>query len=92
MNTLNPSEYTLSYHNSESDAVNDVNLLASPFCTSTSQAVFARLENNATQEFQIFGFSVMVETFTQVDTPLNSMQQCDDNNDGFVTFDLTTIQ
>jgi uncharacterized repeat protein (TIGR01451 family) len=50
------------------------------------------LENNTTQEFQIFGFSVMVETFTQVNTPLNSIQQCDDNNDGFVTFDLTTIQ
>jgi uncharacterized repeat protein (TIGR01451 family) len=92
MNTLNPSEYTLSYHSSESDAVNDVNLLTSPFCTSTSQAVFARLENNATQTYQIFGFSVIVETISGVVTPLNNMQQCDDNNDSVVTFDLTAIQ
>ncbi len=92
INTLNPADYTVTYHNSEVDAANDANPLSSPYCTATSQAVFARLENNATQEFQIFGFSVMVETFTQVDTPLNSIQQCDDNNDGFVTFDLTTIQ
>lgn len=92
INTLNPAEYTVTYHNSQSDATNDVSPLASPYCTAISQAVFARLENNATQEFQIFGFSVMVETFTQVATPLNSIQQCDDNNDGFVTFDLTTIQ
>lgn len=92
INTLNPAEYTVTYHNSQADAANDVSPLALPYCTATSQAVFARLENNATQEFQIFGFSVMVETFTQVATPLNSIQQCDDNNDGFVTFDLTTVQ
>jgi len=92
LNTLNPTEYTITYHNSQSDANNDVNPLTSPYCTAVSQAVFARLENNTTQEFQIFGFSVMVETFTQVNTPLNSIQQCDDNNDGFVTFDLTTVQ
>ena len=92
INTLNPADYTVTYHNSQVDATNDANPLSSPYCTATSQAVFARLENNITQEFQILGFSVMVETFTQVNTPLNSIQQCDDNNDGFVTFDLTTIQ
>lgn len=92
INTLNPAEYTITYHNSQSDANNDVNPLTSPYCTAASQAVFARLENNATQEFQIFGFSLLVETVTQVDTPLNSMQQCDNNNDGVVTFDLTTVQ
>lgn len=92
INTLNAAEYTVSYHNSQADATNDVSPLVSPYCTAASQAVFARLENNTTQEFQIFGFSLIVETFTQVNTPLNSMQQCDDNNDGFVTFDLTTVQ
>jgi len=92
INTLNPADYTVTYHISQSDADTDISPLASPYCTATSQAVFARLENNATQEFQIFGFSLLVETFTQVNTPLNNMQQCDDNNDGFVTFDLTTVQ
>jgi hypothetical protein len=64
MNTLNPSEYTLTYHNSQSDAQNDVNPLTSPYCTSSSQAVYARLENNANQTFQVLGFSLIVDTFS----------------------------
>jgi uncharacterized repeat protein (TIGR01451 family) len=94
MNTLNPTEYTITYHNSQSDAQNDVNPITpiTSFCAATSQAVFSRLENNATQTFQILGFSLIVDTFSSVVTPLNNMQQCDDNNDGVVTFDLTTVQ
>lgn len=92
INTLNPAEYTVTYHNSQSDADNDVSPLASPYCTATSQAVFARLENNATQDYQLFGFSLIVDTFSAEVIALNNMQQCDDNNDGIVTFNLTTIQ
>jgi uncharacterized repeat protein (TIGR01451 family) len=94
MNTLNPSEYTITYHNSQSDAQNDVNPITpiTSFCAATSQAVFARLENNATQTFQTFGFSLIVDTVSDVVTSLNNLQQCDDNNDGVVTFDLTTVQ
>jgi uncharacterized repeat protein (TIGR01451 family) len=92
LNTLNPSDYTVTYYNSQSDATNAVNPLSSPYCTSTSQAVFARLENNVTQAFQVLGFALIVETFSSAVTPLNNMQQCDDNNDGLVTFNLTTIQ
>lgn len=94
MNTLNPTEYTITYHNSQSDAQNDVNPITpiTSFCVATSQAVFARLENNATQTFQILGFSLIVDTVSGVVTLLNNMQQCDDNNDGVVTFDLTTVQ
>ena len=92
INTLNPVDYSISYYNSESNAVNNDNPLTSPYCTTTSQAVFARLENIANQTFQILGFSLIVDTFSSVVTPLNNMQQCDDNNDGVVTFDLTTVQ
>jgi len=92
INTLNPVDYTVSYHNSQEDAQNGVNALTATYCTTTSQAVFARLTNNATQAYQIFGFSLIVETFSGVITTLNNMQQCDDNNDGVVTFDLTAIQ
>lgn len=92
INTLNQAEYTVTYHNSQSDADNDVSPLASPYCTATSQAVFARLENNATQDYQLFGFSLIVDTFSAEVIALNNMQQCDDNNDGIVTFNLTTIQ
>lgn len=92
MNTLNPSEYTLTYHASSADAENDSNALITPYCVSSTQVVFARLENNATQTYQVFIFYVIVDTFSEVVTPLNNMQQCDDNNDGVVTFDLTAVQ
>ena len=92
INTLNPVDYSITYYNSESNALNNDNPLTSPYCTSTSQAVFARLENNITQAYQILGFSLIVDTVSNVVTPLNNMQQCDDNNDGVVTFDLTTVQ
>jgi len=94
LNNLNPTEYIITYYNSQSDAVNETNPITTinSYCVTSSQPVFARLENNATQAYQIFGFSLLVDTFSGVVTPLNNMQQCDDNNDGVVTFDLTTIQ
>ncbi len=92
INTLNPADYSVTYYNTESNAVNNDNPLTSPYCTTTSQAVFARIQNNATQDYQIFGFSLIVDAVSDVVTPLNNMQQCDDNNDGVITFDLTTVQ
>jgi len=92
INTLNPVDYSITYYNSESNAINNDNPLTSPYCTSTSQAVFARLENNITQAYQILGFSILADTVSSAVMPLNNMQQCDDNNDGVVIFDLTTVQ
>lgn len=92
INTLNPADYTVTYHSSQVEATNDVNPLSSSYCTTTTQVVFARLENNTTQQFQIFVFYVIVDTFSNVVTPLNNMEECDINNDAFVTFDLTAIQ
>jgi len=94
LNTLSPLDYTITYYNSQSDAENHTNpiITINSYCVTSSQAVFARLENNATQTYQILGFSLIVDTVSGVVTPLNNMQQCDDNNDGVVTFDLTTVQ
>jgi hypothetical protein len=91
--TLNPSEYTITYHVSQVDADTDVNALSSPYCTSNSQQViYARLENNTTQEYQILGFTLILETVSDNLVTLANMTQCDDNNDTAVTFNLTTIQ
>ena len=89
-NTLNPSEYTLTYHTTQTDAQIDSNSLASPYCIATSQAIYARFENNATQEYQIMPFALIVETVSNTIVTLNNIVQCDDNNDGVVTFDLTS--
>ena len=91
--TLNPSEYTITYHVSQADADANVNVLSSPYCiANSSQVIYARLENNTTQGYQIMPFAVIMETVSNNVVTLNNMTQCDDNNDTAVTFNLTTIQ
>ncbi len=94
MGTLNPSEYTITYHLSQADADNDAAAISNPanFCAQHGQVIYARLEDNATMEHQVFGFALVVETFSNNVLLLSNMQQCDDNNDSIVTFDLTSVQ
>jgi hypothetical protein len=90
---LNQADYNITYHLSQVNANNNVNALTSPYCTSNSQQViYARLENNTTQTYQIMPFALITQTFSNSVVTLGNMTQCDDNNDGVVTFNLTTIQ
>ncbi|NNT70732.1 T9SS type A sorting domain-containing protein [Flavobacterium sp. IMCC34852] len=91
---LNPSEYTITYHITQPDAENDVAVITTPanYCAQHGAVIYARLENNATQEYQFFAFALIVDNFFPGTMSLPSLQQCDDNNDGFVTFDLTSIE
>lgn len=84
--TLNPADYTISYHSNQADASNDVNPLASTLCTIATQAIFARLEKNSDQTYQILTFEVQV-----VSPPASAnytMQMCDGNTDGYAVFNL----
>lgn len=94
MGNLNPSEYTITYHLTQADAENDVAAISTPanHCAQHGAIIYARLENNTTQEYQFFAFALIVENYFNTVMPLPSMQQCDDNNDGIVTFNLTTIE
>lgn len=93
LGNLNPSEYTITYHLSQSDAEANVNAVPSPYCiTNSSQVIYARLVNNATQIFQIFPFAVIGETVSSNVITLANMQQCDDNSDTSVIFNLTAAQ
>ncbi len=90
---LNQADYTITYHLSQVDADNDLNALISPYCiNSGSQVIYARLENNNTQEYQVLPFAIIVETVLNMVTTLSNMTQCDDNNDTVVIFNLTAIQ
>ena len=93
MGSLNPSNYTISYHITQANAQIGFNALTSPYCTvNNSQVIYARLKNNADQTFQIFTFTVTSQTVSANVTILANMDQCDDNNDGAVIFNLTNIQ
>lgn len=92
LNGNNPSNYTITYHFSQADAANDVNPLSSPYCTALgTYTLFSRLEDASGQQLQINAFTVIAQNFTNAGT-LNPITQCDANNDGFVIYDLTTIQ
>jgi hypothetical protein len=90
--TLNPDEYTITYHSSQSDANLDTNSLSSPYCMTSigTQQIFVRLENNTTQEFSIFIFSIISQVVSSNVLTLEDMTQCDDDGNSTVTFDLTS--
>ena len=92
--SLNPSEYTITYHLSQSEAASDSNPLSSPYCMLAmgTQQLFARLENNITLSGSVSSFSITSQMVSPNVLVLQDMVQCDDNLDGTVTFDLTTIQ
>ncbi|WP_298222063.1 T9SS type A sorting domain-containing protein [Flavobacterium sp.] len=95
LGTLNPSEYALTYHISQSGASSGTNAINTdqPTCISSpSVLIFARLLNLTNNQTQIFTFQLIMQTANTGTTPLPNMVQCDDNNDGSVVFDLTTVQ
>ncbi|MFN8325472.1 MAG: T9SS type A sorting domain-containing protein [Flavobacteriaceae bacterium] len=88
--TLNPLNYTVSYFMDQACTV----LVPSPYCmTQGFQMLFSRVENNTNpSEYFISQFSLNVFDFNYIQTTLQPMVQCDDNNDQLVIFDLTTSQ
>ncbi len=95
LGSLNPADYTITYHTSQADVATGMNPIntAQPFCTSTSPTlIFARLLNLANNQTQIFTFQLITQTTSTGINQLANMVQCDDDNDGLVTFDLTTVQ
>ena len=94
LNTLNPSEYTVTYYISQSQAEAGVSPIipANSFSGTNGQIIYARLENNATNEYQISPFSLAVQAYLNDVVQLSNMDQCDDNNDSQITFNLTNVQ
>ncbi|WP_298118688.1 T9SS type A sorting domain-containing protein [Flavobacterium sp.] len=92
--TLNPTQYTISYHLSQTEAISDSNPLSSPYCMIAigTQELFVRLENNATLENTVYPFTITSQIVAPNVVVLPDMDQCDENGDGTVTFNLTTVQ
>ena len=92
--TLNPADYTISYHLSQSEANSDTNPLSSPYCMTSvgTQTIFVRLENNTTSQFTIYPFTITTQILVPNVVALPEMTSCDDNNDGTVSFNFTAVQ
>lgn len=87
------SLYTVSYHINQADASMNTNILPIQYCVTPGfHTIFARITNNATGALeQISAFTIEATTY-QMMGDLPHMTQCDDNNDGLISYDLTTSQ
>ncbi|WP_395052612.1 fibronectin type III domain-containing protein [Flavobacterium sp.] len=89
LGTTNSSDLTITYYGSSSDATNQINALPNSYCiTNTTQTIFARINKISTQHSQIVNFTLTSQSVLGA-ISLTAIGQCDDNNDGFVIFDLT---
>lgn len=94
LGNANSADYTISYHTSQSEANSDTNPLSSPYCMTAvgTQTLFVRLENNTTSQFSIYPFTITTQLVLPDVVALPDMIGCDDNNDGTVSFNFTTVQ
>src|SRR5690606_8595896 len=88
------SDYTVTYHHTQADAMADIGSITSPYFVvgPGPETIWVRLENNddplvcfdALQSFEI-----RIDTAPIINTAPPNLIMCDDNNDGFAFFDLT---
>lgn len=92
--SLDPAVHTISYHATNADAINNTNPLASPYCVGmgTNQPVYSRVTNTTNGSAYYAVFFLHVTAFNYVQPFLPTMEQCDQDNNGSITFDLTTVE
>lgn len=93
LGTLDPNLYTITYHASNSDAAVNSNTLASPYCVGVGNTpIYARVSKNDGTFYETVIFYLNVTTVNININFLEGLAQCDDDNNGSVVFDLTTVQ
>jgi uncharacterized repeat protein (TIGR01451 family) len=93
LGTLNPADYTITYHDSPNTAEANVGPLSSPYCVNEgNHAIYARVDNNNDAGYFTTVFFLNVNSYLYNPTPLAEMSQCDDNLDGSISFNLTNVQ
>ncbi len=92
LDTQDPTQFSLTYHESQADADGNLNSLVSPYENiSSPQTIYIRIENNDNIVcFDTSSFSVEVFDTPTANAVLDQLI-CDDNNDGFWNLDLTAL-
>lgn len=90
LNGANPTEVTLTYHNTLADADTGTGALTSPYTGSNGEVIYVRLENNTTGCYNTTSFSLIINAPSH--TALSQdIEECDDNDgtlDDIADFDL----
>ncbi|MGB3605573.1 choice-of-anchor L domain-containing protein, partial [Psychroserpens sp.] len=83
------SEFVISYHFSEDGAMNNNEILSSPYTNvANPQTIYARISDNTEECFAITLFDLVFTNLT-INTAVTSIEECDDNADGFAMFTLS---
>jgi gliding motility-associated-like protein len=86
---LPTSNYAISYHNSLSDAQNNINSLNTPIANTTNpQTIYVRVIDIDNGCLAYTSFDLIVYEIPDIINP-ETLILCDDNTDGFVSFDLS---
>ena len=92
--TMNPTDYTITYHASANEAEANVNPLPSPYCAGIGNTpIYGRISyNNVPGQYFTTVFYLNVSAYHPSPTPLQQMEQCDDDSNGSIIFNLTSVQ
>lgn len=85
--------FDVTYHHSEIDAETGANPIASPYynLTPNSERIYYRIENNQNTDcYATLFFDLRVYNLP-IANPIPDVQVCDDDNDGFFSFDFNTL-
>ena len=88
LGTQNSADFTITYHESQTNANSNSNSLMSPYTNTTNpQTIYVRIEDNSTgcYETTSFGLSISSPTHTAESV---EMIGCDNDDDGIASFDL----
>ena len=91
LGTQDPTQYTVTYHESASDANTGTSALSSPYTNTIAnqQTIHIRVTNNTTGCFvDRANFDVIIHPLP-ITTAAVELKQCDDDTDGFSDFNLT---
>ena len=88
LGTQNPADFTVTYHESQTNADSSSNALVSPYTnTANPQTIFVRIEDNATGCFETTTFTLSISSPTHTAESVDLIG-CDNDDDGIATFDL----
>jgi len=82
----------VSYHFSQSEANTGSNPITSPYSNSnTSETLYVRISDSETGCFSTTTIDIQFQTGPQISTELQWLNACEQDEDGFELFDLTSI-
>ncbi len=83
-----PANYTVTYHESLTNAESDNNPIMSPYTnTSNPQVIYVRVEDNVTGCYETTSFNILISAPTHTAESVDIIG-CDNDDDGFASFDL----